>query len=86
MVQSIDTKVLIVGAGFCGRAVAVNLNPADYIIIDCGEPISYETILTTDVKHFDEWFKSQCSNIKSIHLNKINELTKCVNLIDKYLS
>jgi choline dehydrogenase-like flavoprotein len=47
MVQSIDTKVLIVGAGFCGRAVAVNLNPADYIIIDCGEPISYETILNS---------------------------------------
>jgi len=43
MIQNISTDVLIVGAGFCGRAVAANLN-REYLIIDRGEPFSHEDI------------------------------------------
>lgn len=47
MIQTISTKILIIGAGFCGRAVASTLDPSDYIIIDCGEPFSYESVLSS---------------------------------------
>jgi len=43
MIQNISTDVLIVGAGFCGRAVAANLN-REYLIIDRGEPFGHEDI------------------------------------------
>jgi choline dehydrogenase-like flavoprotein len=43
MIQNISTDVLIVGAGFCGRAVASNLN-REYLIIDRGEPFGHEEI------------------------------------------
>jgi hypothetical protein len=43
MMQTISTDVLIVGAGFCGRAVATHLQ-RDYLIIDRGEPFTHTDI------------------------------------------
>ena len=41
--NNISTKTLIIGAGFCGRAVASVLGE-NCIVIDSGEPFSYESI------------------------------------------
>jgi choline dehydrogenase-like flavoprotein len=43
MDQNISTKTLIVGGGFCGKSVAMQLSQ-DYIVIDKGEPIQHEQL------------------------------------------
>lgn len=63
MDQNISTDILIIGAGFCGKAVAHSINNSKtYIIIDKGEPLRLENVSRASVASYKPPLESKnCS-------------------------
>lgn len=45
MIERIDTETLVIGSGFAGAAVAAQLKPETFLLVDRGEPMAYSQAL-----------------------------------------
>jgi choline dehydrogenase-like flavoprotein len=71
MIEKIDTETLVVGSGFAGTAVAAQLTPGSFLLVDRGEPLDYSQALRTYRQ-----FSSQASSPQSDFFQKLLQATQ----------